>query len=286
MAYVVGQYNHNNASSGDADFFSAVMDGTVDRRKVATDSGTTGTTVGLFTDECITGLNLVTSKYYYFRCQIKRMTKEQIFTIKLVNYETIGVNAVEQFIKQVTIGGGDPNEWVSVEFIFNPVIQFDTILFNLQRTIDDYRTMVRYPKIAYVQLCSLNNLITMMNLRDNVQLLKIGVQSRPGLAMCINGEEIHMSRTGIFEIKNGVIPVVFFMVVNPAEEVNKDVSDSTAVVGWEADVTEQIKQIEAHDDWTDMKKEEEIALIQSKCFFGTPKKYAVDSFTLDYMYSD
>ena len=33
-------------------------------------------------------------------------------------------------------------------------------------------------------------------------------------------------------------------------------------------------------------KEAAYANIQSRCFFGSSKKYAVDSFTLDYMYSN
>ena len=278
MSYIVGQYNHNNASSSDSDFFEPITLGTVSRRKVASDSGVSGVTAGLFSDECITGLSLVTSKYYYFRCQIKRTLKEQIFTIKLVNYEATGTSSVEQFIKQVTIRGGDREEWVVVECVFHPVVTFDTILFQLQRTIEDYREFSRYPKIAYQQLGIVNNIIP-DKIGTEQPLLKIGVQSRPGLVMCINGEEIHVSRSGVFELRNGIVPVDSFSVINAAQE------NTSVVEDWQTIINEEIEVIE-NSSMTVEEKEAAYSNIQSRCFFDSSKKYAIDSFTLDYMYSN
>ena len=36
------------------------------------------------------------------------------------------------------------------------------------------------------------------------RLKQIGVQSHPGLEMCINGEMIRVGRTGIYEINHGI----------------------------------------------------------------------------------
>ena len=279
MAYVIGQYNHNSASLDDASFITPITTGTVARRINSGDAGVSGSSLNSFSDECIKDLNLISSEYYYYRCQIKRMTSSQTFIIKLVNYADTVSGATEQFIKQITIQGGDREEWVNIEFIFHPILTFDTILFQLQRTIDDYRVFARYPKIAYQQLGSINNIIN-SKIGNNISLLKIGVQSHPGLTMCINGEEIHTSRSGIYEVKNGVIPVTFFSVTNPAIE------NTTAVEDWKTNINQQIENIENDPTLTPQQKENRYKAINSECFFGTPKKYVIDAFTLDYMYSN
>lgn len=285
MAYIIGQYNHNSASADDASFITPITEGRVARRTNHGDMGVTGGSLDPFEDECVTDLNLVTSEYYYFRGQIKRMTAPQTFAIKLVNYDDDVSGSVEQFVKQITVQGGDREEWVSVEFIFHPVVSFDTILFQLQRTIEDYREFARYPKIDYQQLGSINNIIN-SKIGNNISLLKIGVQSHPGLTMCVNGEEIHISRSGIFEVKNGVIPVTFFSVTNPATEVHTDPSDPSTVDGWKNDINEQIEDIENDPTLTIEQKEAMYKAINSKCFFGTDKTYSIDAFALDYMYNN
>ena len=285
MAYIIGQYNHNNASSDSASFITPITTGTVARKSDSSDLGVMNESINPFEDECITGLTLEPSKYYYFRGQIKRTVTPQIFSIKLINFNSTVSNAVEQFIKQITIQGGDREEWVDVEFIFHPIVAFDTILFQLQRTIEDYRGFARYPKIDYQQLGSINNIIA-SKISSGISLLKIGVQSHPGLVMCINGEEIHVSKTGIFEIKNGVIPVSFFSVTNPAIEQNEDPGDINSVEGWKLVVNQQIEEIENDPSLSPEQKEARYKAINSKCFFGTSKKYVIDAFTLDYMYDN
>lgn len=285
MSYIIGQYNHNKASGDDSSFVTPITSGTVKRRDNSGDMGVVGTALDPFSDECISDLNLVSTKYYYFRCQIKRMTSPQTFTIKLVNYDQTAIGDVEQFIKQITIRGGDREEWVSVEFAFHPIVQFDTILFQLQRTIDDYRVFARYPKIAYQQLSVINNIIN-SKIGNDISLLKIGVQSHPGLTLCINGEEMHLSRSGIFEIRNGVIPVNFFCVLNPAIEVNINPTDVSSVEGWKISINQQIENIENDPSLTPEQKEARYRAINSKCFFGTAKRYEVDAFILDYMYDN
>lgn len=275
MAYIVGQYNHNNSSSDDASFITPITTGTATRYNGSSNAGGSGS-LDSFSDECITNLSLVSSNYYYFRCQIKRMVMPQTFSIKLINYNN---SAVEQFIKQVTVQGGNREEWVSVELIFHPLISFDTILFQLQRTSEDYQTMVRYPKIDYQQLGSINNIIN-SKIGNKVSLLKIGVQSHPGLTMCINGEEIHISKTGIFEIKNGLVPVDFFSVTNAALE------NTSAVDDWKTSINQQIEDIENNPSLTPQQKEAAYRAINSSCFFGTTKTYKIDAFTLDYMYNN
>ena len=200
MGYIIGQYNHNRNSGDDNSFIELITSGTAKRKQSQNDSGSSSLIP--FEDECIQiSRGLLSSNYYYFKCYIKRLLTDQTFYVKLINYEDVPGENTEQYIKTVTIRGGNPDEWVSFECIFHPVIQFDTILFQLQRTLDDYRTGTRYPKIAYQELGIINNIIN-TKIANNVNLLKIGVQSHPGLMMCINGEEIHASRSGIYEVKN------------------------------------------------------------------------------------
>jgi len=277
MAYIIGQYNHNNASTDDSSFITPITNGVVKRKQNSGDIGTTVISMSPFSDECISGLNLLSTEYYYFRCQIKRMTSSQVFSVKLINYDDTSSN-VEQFVKQVSVKGGDREEWVSVELVFHPIIQFDTIVFQLQRTIEDYREFSRYPKIAYQQLGIINNIIP-DKVGTEQPLLKIGVQSRPGLTMCINGEEIHTSRSGVFEVRNGIIPVNFFSVVNAAIETTTNVDD------WKTSVNAQIEEIENSSMSTE-EKENAYSEINSRCFFDSGKTYKIDAFTLDYMYSN
>ena len=284
MSYIVGQYNHNSASADDASFIDPIKTGTAKRRQNSGDMGVIGgSELDPFSDECISDLNLVTSEYYYFRCQIKRMVEAQQFTVKLVNYDSVAAGSVEQYLKTVVVQGGDREEWVSVELVFHPVVQFDTILFQLQRTIEDYRVFSRSPKIAYQQLGTINNIIE-SKIASDIELLKIGVQSHPGMTLCVNGEEIHTSRSGIFEVKNGVLPIRFFSAMNPAIEYNTSETDRTSVEGWKKYVNQLIEEIESDPSITIQEKEARYKAINSKCFFGTPKIYSIDAFTLDYMY--
>ena len=280
MAYILGQYNHNKDSGDDGAFIDLITSGTVRRRQNQSDAGVIGSSLDPFKDECIQLGNLSTSEYYYFRCYIKRLPSEQIFYVKLVNYDVSTTNNVEQYIKTITIQGGEPDEWVSVECIFHPIVQFDCILFQLQRTLDDYRVAARYPKIAYQELGTINDIIA-MKIKSDIKLLKIGVQSHPGLVMCINGEEIHTSRSGIYEIKNGILPVTFFSVVNAASE------NATTMQDWMDSIGSQSVAIEEAVEAGTMTRDEATARYEAmtnRSFLGTLKTIEIDPFTLDYMY--
>ena len=84
------------------------------------------------------------------------------------------------------------------------------ILFELQRELEDYNiinadgTYGRICNIYIDRLDEVYNVINYLNpLINKSSLLQIGVQSAPGLLMCINGEEIKVGRSGLYEILNG-----------------------------------------------------------------------------------
>lgn len=284
MAYVLGQYNKNKNVHDDDIFMTLLTSGTPRRRASGGDSGVDGVS-NIFTDECIQVDTLNTTKNYYFHGKIKRMTSNQTFYIKLVNYDdpSSAEEHIEQYLKTVTISKGDPDEWVDIEFIFSPLVSFDCILFELQRTVDDYRTEIRYPLIAYEELSEINNIIS-SRIIDGAKLIKLGVQSRPGLLMCINGEEIRTCRTGIYELKNGIITVSFISVCNAIKEGGSDMAD------WINDVNAQVNEIiraREAGEITPEEAERRKAAINSACFFGVTKQArSIDSFTLDYMYRE
>lgn len=275
MGYVLNQFNQprtefSNASSANNSIYMELLtDGVAKRRRNIGDNGVTGGTLNPFYDECVqfngglsAGLN------YYFHAKIKRLASDQIFYIYLVNYAEIsgGEEVKTQYLKTITIQGGATTEWVDLELLFTPLIQFDCLLFQLQRTIEDYRTGTRYPVIIYEELSLVKNMLS-SQIRQGVSLLKMGVQSHPGLMMCINGEEIHIGRTGIYEVKNGIITVDFFSVVTAA------VPDS----GGLSSLMSQLAAAPAI---------ETSAATNSRCIFNQPKKRSISPFTLDYMYEE
>lgn len=283
MPYVLGQYNKNKTVPDDNIFMTLITTGTNRRRAASSDSGVSGSSNPFVNECCYISSGLSASRNYYFHGKIKRMLSAQTFYIKLVNYEEdTQVGDVEQYIKTITVAGGDEHEWVDIEFVFTPLIVFDTILFELQRDVSDYREMIRYPLIAYQELSQIENLIT-ARIGIGIELIKIGIQSHPGLMMCINGEEIHTPRSGIYELKNGVMLVSFFSIVAPAKE------NETDLITWMNTVNTEVDDIEARrkaGEITDEEAEALKAAINSRCFFATSKKRVIDSFTMDYMYRE
>ena len=277
MGYVLNQYNKNKDTSS-APFMTYVTTGTPARKQTGSDSGVLGST-DLFENECVRiPASLLSSNNYYFHGKIKRMTSDQSFYIKLINYSAESeTDNYEQYLKTITIAGGDPNDWVNVEFIFTPYKTFDTILFELQRTVEDYRTEVRWPIIIYEELSIINNMIPVI-VQTGIEFIKIGVQSKPNLLMCINGEEIRTCRNGIYELKNSLILVSFFSVVAGGTETTNiiDTTITNINAAWEA--AERIPDLD--------QREAAKAAIGSRCFFNSSKERTIDSFTLDYMYRE
>ena len=278
MSYVLAQYPYSREEDSGIFFADYISDGVVKRFHQPKNDVLSASEMEFY-DECIYigNATLESGKNYYFHGKIQRKLDDtQIFLVKLrkvVESSQDGIvepnqeDSKEQYIKTITIGGGDQDNFVDIEFMFNPLETFNCITFELQRTIIDYKGGTRYPKIIYEELSLMNNLIgTKMNIESGVKFIKLGVQSRPGLLMCINNEEIRNSRTGIFEIKNGVMTVSFFCVMNAANETTSDMEEYIKKLGDPTIVPGNTK---------DQK---------SACYFSYSKTRPIDSFTIDYMY--
>lgn len=288
-SYVLNQFNQppvepSDISSATNLIYMKILDnGTPRRKKKATDSGITTSTSSTFYDECIQfSTPLASENNYYLHAKIKRLSSEQTFYVYLINYEDeTGVQTQKtQYLKTITVQEGLETDWVDFEIIFSPIIDFDTVLFQLQRTVQDYRDETRYPVIVYEELSKLNNVIE-KKIKSGAALNKMGIQSRPGLVTCINGEEIHVGRSGLYEFRNGIISVTFFSVARAAEE-NPDGSNPLL----HPQTREKCTLQEYLAYLASLPTETSFKSTNSKCIFSNSKLRQIEPFTLDCMYKE
>jgi len=69
-----------------------------------------------------------------------------------------------------------------------------------------------YGRVMNIEIKSFTRLIdvitTLKNTYSNLAYLtKIGIQGPPSMLMCINGEEIRIGKSGIYEINNDIIKI-------------------------------------------------------------------------------
>lgn len=146
--------------------------------------------------------------------------------------------------------------WKEVYFCFKPLANtFDTIKFELVRTADD-RGTARHSTIIYEELSSINN----FNLGVS-NLKQLGLRASSGFMSCINGEEIHIGQSGIFEIKDIDFNINFFSPIVAASEITS-ILETTKAELIDADDTELI----------------------STSLFNYGKTRTIGEWTLDYLY--
>ena len=95
----------------------------------------------------------------------------------------------------------------------------------------------------------------------------MGIQSEPGLITAINGEEIRLGRSGVYEFRNGLLQINSFSVVSPGTMgVNMD----------------NIKaDIDAAYPTTDLETTD-----LSICLFDKVSSRDLTDFSLDYIYEE
>lgn len=123
----------------------------------------------------------------------------QTITIKLKNDNSETVQTVKTNVNR---GSGT--------VLITPIGTFKYIVFELERVTTDYTEVNpntghhgRQMNITISKFGLVKNILTdFLNLQQ--PLTKIGVQGPKGLVMCINGEEIRIGNSGIYEIDNGM----------------------------------------------------------------------------------
>lgn len=164
----------------------------------------------------VTGVNIVTSVYsYYLRFEVKQLTNSvQDFVIKLKNSELETDNS--QKIRSFSVKQG--TESTVFELIFNPNGTYNEIIFELERavldfnTIDDQGRAGRIMDIKILDFYIINNIVSdylSVTYSGLTTLKKIGIQGPPGLLFVIDGEEIKVGRTGIYELNIDGITVSY-----------------------------------------------------------------------------
>ena len=162
----------------------------------------------------LTGNNIVNNKNsYYLQFEVeKRMDSVQKFYLKLKN--TTQTEDNEQLIQEFIVPTG--NDTMYFEVIFTPNATYNQILWELQRTTLDYQSdQGRLMNIIVKNFTQLINVIsTLQQTYTNITYLtKIGIQGPPSLLMCINGEQIRIGKSGIYEINNDLIKINFISFV-------------------------------------------------------------------------
>ena len=253
MAYIVGQYNKSASTNS----MSILTGGSAARISSEAEGGTG------FKEECVVFNNgFLNNTMYYFHGQIKKIPDKQIFNIQLMNDEDF---SEVQLIKNLTIDGG-ADGWVDVEFIFKPVKNFNRLGFILNRTVKDfYQGETRFPVIIYQELSRVNNILN--SISNGRPLIKMGIQSKPGLITAINGEEIRLGRSGMYEFRNGLLQISSFSVVSPGNmSVNMDTIKSDI----------DARYLTTNLDTT----------ILSVCLFDKVSSRDLTDFSLDYIYEE
>lgn len=203
MSYSIGQYFH--IPNTQADDFMKALSISVQNVNIIGADDVKFTNAGFG----VTSGPFQSTENYYVHCDIAPLQTEQVFHVKLMNRND---TSKQQYVKTIRIPSGttDAASMISIEFTFKPIVKFDTLVFELQRETYDYAN----PRVTHIlmeEISLVKNILPTLVGASN--LVKIGVQGTSGVRMCINNEDIMIGRTGIYEIKNGVVEIDYFSVV-------------------------------------------------------------------------
>lgn len=164
-----------------------------------------------------------TVKSYYLRFRIYRQETKQDIIVKLYNSTLQSDN--EQKIETITVESGATTEYDTFEVIIQPNASYNNIDFILNRLATDYLvpnpdgTYGRTIKVQVEVITEVLNVIESLGavINNKTSLKQIGIQTRPGLLMSINGEGIKVGRSGIYEINNGIVINSIGFILEPGD---------------------------------------------------------------------
>lgn len=150
------------------------------------------------------------------RFAVTRFTRDTNVTIKLMNNDTSALSTTNvQTVAIITVPAGNTATELSTPIVFDititPSDTYNLLVFSIDRDGQDFTESPRkwIPMQSFIvdSFGTISNIITdYLNpyIENMGRLKQIGVQSHPGLEMCINGEMIRVGRTGIYEINHGI----------------------------------------------------------------------------------
>lgn len=149
---------------------------------------------------------------YYLKIKIYKQEQKQIIDIKLRN--NIIMVDKERIIKNIVIPAGEQGDFSIFEIIITPTEDhyYNQLDFILNRELIDYNilnedgTYGRRLNIVIERLDKIYNIINFLSpsINGSKILKQIGIQGPPGLLMSIDGEEIRIGRSGLYEINHGI----------------------------------------------------------------------------------
>lgn len=156
----------------------------------------------------------ITSSYYLKFEVSQRPEAAQDFIIKLKNNDVTIDNVQEVKTLKVAAGTGK----ISFELIFNPNSKYNQLIFELQRLALDFYldngdgTSGRKMEINILEFSKIINIVDSYlkgKFSGLTKLKKIGLQGPPGLMFVLDGEEIRIGRTGVYELYNDNIEISY-----------------------------------------------------------------------------
>lgn len=145
---------------------------------------------------------LQSTSSYYIRFSIKEMTEYSQMVKVYLKYSGAQEDNTQD-LKTVTIERGADEVFRTYDFIFTPNGTYDQIIFELMREPfdneirNDDDTYGRVITLKIDSLVSINNVITSL---PTTVIKKLGIQGPQGMLFCMNGEELRIGRTGIYEL--------------------------------------------------------------------------------------
>lgn len=162
---------------------------------------------------------------YYLRFKVyKNANNAQLINVKIVNTQKPKDNI--RLIKTISVPAGTDYSTFEIVISPNDNYTYNQIHFELNRELIDYNTQNpdgtygRKMSIAIDRLDKIYNVIDFLSpsISGNRILKQIGVQGPPGLLMSINGEEIRIGRSGLYEITHGINTTFIGFIVEADEK--------------------------------------------------------------------
>ena len=206
MSYKIGQMRRNQYSS-----YSNSLDYRLDL--ILNEDSTID-----FYDQCmyLYNENIISPKYgYYLKFKVAQLTDSvQDFVIKLRTDEKTIDNVQE--IRTLSVKQG--TDETVFELVFSPNENYNQIIFELKRLSLDFHTenednkSGRIMKITILAFERISNVISdylSKHYSGLASLKKIGIQGPPGLMFILDGEEIKIGKSGVYELYNDNIDISY-----------------------------------------------------------------------------
>lgn len=178
----------------------------------------------IFTDRALQlSRSLESGQNCFLRIGVERQELRQRINIILKNNSSTSNRS--QTISSFTIPPLDTtnNKTAIIETIISPNSAYNQIILQLVRQIpQDFQITNRIVNITDQDtvLGTMTNIVNIVGAEKG--FMKIGVQGPSGLLMCINGEEIRIGPSGIYEIKNGYTISFIGFAILPNEDINSN----------------------------------------------------------------